>query len=111
MAPDVYARFREEIELLEGAGTAFELDDVRAGKVTPVFFGSAMNNFGVQFLLDRFLTLAPPPMPRRSGEKLVEPRGAGLLRLHLQDPGEHGSEAPRSRRVSCGSSPARSSAT
>ena len=73
MAPDVYAQFRDEIELLEGAGTAFELDDVRAGKVTPVFFGSAMNNFGVQFLLDKFLTLAPPPMPRRSGDEVVTP--------------------------------------
>src|SRR5688572_16700957 len=40
MEPDVYARFREEIGLLEGAGTAFDLNEVRGGKVTPVFFGS-----------------------------------------------------------------------
>jgi peptide chain release factor 3 len=66
MEPDVYAQFREELSLIEGAGTAFDLDEVRAGKVTPVFFGSAMNNFGVQFLLERFLALAPPPAPRMS---------------------------------------------
>src|SRR5436190_7961722 len=48
MAPDVYEQFKEEVGLLEGAGTAFELDEVRKGKVTPVFFGSAMNNFGVE---------------------------------------------------------------
>src|SRR6187402_3929958 len=66
MAPDVYRHFRDEIGLLEGAGTAFDLEEVRAGKVTPVFFGSAMNNFGVQLLLQRFLALAPPPAPRIS---------------------------------------------
>ncbi|MDQ6655622.1 MAG: peptide chain release factor 3 [Verrucomicrobiota bacterium] len=73
MAPDVYAQFRDEIGLLEGAGTAFDLEEVRAGKVTPVFFGSAMNNFGVEFLLNRFLALAPPPAPRLSGEAVVPP--------------------------------------
>ncbi len=73
MTPSVYEQFREEVGLLEGAGTAFDLAEVRAGRVTPVFFGSAMNNFGVQLLLDRFLTLAPPPAPRRSGEKEVQP--------------------------------------
>ena len=64
MAPDVYAQFRDEIDLLDGAGAAFDLGQIRAGKLTPVFFGSAMNNFGVQLLLDRFLELAPPPAPR-----------------------------------------------
>ena len=78
MAPDVYAQFRDEIGLLEGAGTAFDLDEVRAGKVTPVFFGSAMNNFGVEFLLRRFLALAPPPAPRRSGDTLIEPAASGF---------------------------------
>jgi peptide chain release factor 3 len=78
MEPDVYARFREELGLLEGAGTAFDLNEVRAGRVTPVFFGSAMNNFGVQLLLDRFITLAPPPAPRRSGDRLIAPDAAGF---------------------------------
>ncbi|MEP6956083.1 MAG: peptide chain release factor 3, partial [Chthoniobacterales bacterium] len=73
LAPDVYAQFRDEIGLLEGAGTAFDLAEVRAGKVTPVFFGSAANNFGVEFLLDRFLALAPPPAPRESGAEIIEP--------------------------------------
>ncbi len=72
MAPDVYAAFREELELLEGAGADFDLAEVRAGRLTPVFFGSAANNFGVQLLLDRFLALAPPPASRvtESGEVL-----------------------------------------
>ncbi len=78
MAPDVYATFRDEIGLLEGAGTAFDLDEVRAGKVTPVFFGSAMNNFGVEFLLNRFLALAPPPTPRRSGPEMILPDARGF---------------------------------
>ena len=73
MAPDVYARFCEEIGLLEGAGTSFDLDEVRAGKITPVFFGSAMNNFGVRLLLDRFLTLAPSPTPRLSKGEAIAP--------------------------------------
>jgi peptide chain release factor 3 len=78
MSEDVYARFHDEIGLLEGAGTAFDLAEVRAGKVTPVFFGSAMNNFGVDLLLRRFLALAPPPAPRRSGDAFVAPDAPGF---------------------------------
>lgn len=73
MDPGAFERFREEIGLLEGAGTTFDLEQVRAGQVTPVFFGSAMNNFGVQLLLDRFLRLAPPPAPRLSQGEPVLP--------------------------------------
>ncbi len=69
----VHAQVTEELELLEGAGETFDIADVRAGRLTPVFFGSAANNFGVQLLLDRFLTLAPPPSPRLSGDRLIEP--------------------------------------
>jgi peptide chain release factor 3 len=69
----VYRRVCDELELLEGAGAAFDLDTVRAGKLTPVFFGSAANNFGVQLLLERFLELAPPPAPRRCGSVTVQP--------------------------------------
>jgi len=78
MAPDVFAQCVEEIGLLEGAGAPLDLAEVRAGRVTPVFFGSAMNNFGVQLLLDRFLELAPPPAPRRSGDRVVAPDDVGF---------------------------------
>ncbi len=73
MYPDVYAQFCEEIELLEGAGVEFDPAAVHAGRMTPVFFGSAMNNFGVQLLLDRFLELAPSPAPRPSRNGPVPP--------------------------------------
>ena len=73
LPPVVHARVCEEIELLEGAGAAFDPALVAAGKLTPVFFGSAMNNFGVQLLLDRFLALAPAPTPRRSASGVIAP--------------------------------------
>jgi len=73
LPPDVYEKVWEDLELLEGAGADFSLPAILEGKVTPVFFGSAMNNFGVQLLLDSFLKLAPPPTPRKSGARLVLP--------------------------------------
>ena len=73
LAPDVYSKVCDELELLDGAGTDFDFAAVSAGKSTPVFFGSAMNNFGVQLLLDNFLKLAPSPAPRASGSKVVQP--------------------------------------
>src|SRR5690606_28109297 len=51
----------------------FDLERVRAGNLTPVFFGSAANNFGVQLLLDRFLEIAPPPLARISEGRRIEP--------------------------------------
>jgi peptide chain release factor 3 len=71
--PDTCRQVREELELLEGAGADFDPQRVLAGELTPVFFGSAANNFGVQLLLDRFLELAPPPLPRRNGSCEVHP--------------------------------------
>ena len=53
-----------ELEMLEGAGHEFDAEAVLAGTLTPVFFGSAANNFGVQLMLDAFLELAPPPRHR-----------------------------------------------
>lgn len=67
------AELREDIELLEGAATPFDLEDyLRAGQ-TPVFFGSAINNFGVQEMLDAFVELAPAPGPREAVERVVDP--------------------------------------
>ncbi|MDD5261660.1 MAG: peptide chain release factor 3 [Methylacidiphilales bacterium] len=73
LAPDVYQRVCHELELLDGAGSDFDLDRVRSGGLTPVFFGSAANNFGVQLLLDQFLELAPPPAARKTGSETLEP--------------------------------------
>ncbi len=60
----VYETVCEEVEMLEGAGTEFDPADVLAAKTTPVYFGSALNNFGVQLLLDGFLKYSAPPEPR-----------------------------------------------
>lgn len=64
----VYAQFREEIELLDGAGEQFDRDAMLQGKTTPVFFGSAVTNFGVQLFLDTFVEMAPSPPPREGVE-------------------------------------------
>ena len=73
MAPDVYARVTEDLGMLEGAGAAFDRPAVLRGELTPVFFGSAVNNFGVQLLLDSFLELAPGPRPRIASGHEIRP--------------------------------------
>ena len=64
---------REEIELLEGAADPFQRAHFLNGSQTPVFFGSAINNFGVKEMLDAFVELAPPPGPRSAGVREVSP--------------------------------------
>ncbi len=64
---------RDEIELVRGASHAFDLEAYRAATLTPVFFGSAINNFGVQQLLDAFVEYAPPPRPRPTTTRVVQP--------------------------------------
>src|SRR6476659_894720 len=78
MSPDVYHKAVEELAMLEGAGAAFDHPAVLAGKLTPVFFGSAVNNFGVQLLLDAFLELAPSPRPRIVGERTISPEDSSF---------------------------------
>ncbi|RYF50666.1 MAG: peptide chain release factor 3, partial [Cytophagaceae bacterium] len=63
---ELYAQLLEDIELIEIAGEELDLDRVAKGELTPVFFGSAITNFGVEPFLQRFLDLAPSPQPRRS---------------------------------------------
>jgi peptide chain release factor 3 len=62
----LHRQLKEEIELLDIAGDAFDREKVMAGELTPMFFGSALTNFGVQNFLDTFVGLAPPPAPRES---------------------------------------------
>jgi peptide chain release factor 3 len=73
LAPDARQRVIEELALLDGAGSEFDRAAVLAGRLTPVFFGSAVHNFGVELLLDAFLDLAPAPLPRRAGAQVVDP--------------------------------------
>jgi peptide chain release factor 3 len=64
---------RGDIQLLEGAANPFELEEYLKGNQTPVFFGSAINNFGVQEMLDAFVEQAPPPQPRETTSREVSP--------------------------------------
>ncbi|MBL9214555.1 MAG: peptide chain release factor 3 [Opitutaceae bacterium] len=63
---ETYAQVKEQLEMLDGAGHPFDLAAVQGGRQTPVYFGSAVNNFGIQLLLDGFLQDSVPPAPRRS---------------------------------------------
>ncbi len=67
------AKLREDLELIEGVYPEFSSDDYLAGKVAPVFFGSALNTFGVKELLDCFVKIAPSPRPVKAEERMVEP--------------------------------------
>jgi peptide chain release factor 3 len=75
---ELAAHFDEEIALVRGATQPFELASYRAGRQTPVFFGSAINNFGVEELLAAFAQHAPPPLARPTRERVVEPQEAPL---------------------------------
>lgn len=68
-----YAKAQEEIELIEAATADFDIDAFLAGKQTPVFFGSALNNFGVQEVLDALVDMAPSPGPREAVQREVQP--------------------------------------
>lgn len=66
-------KLREDIDLIDGVYPEFDIETYRNAEVAPVFFGSALNNFGVQELLDCFVEIAPSPRPTQAEERLVEP--------------------------------------
>lgn len=66
-------KLREELELVDGVYPDFEVDSYREARVAPVFFGSALNNFGVQELLDCFVEIAPSPRETKAEERMVNP--------------------------------------
>jgi peptide chain release factor 3 len=69
---DRVAAFRDEIELVRGASHEFSAEEYLAGRRTPVFFGSAINNFGITELLAAFVTHAPAPRPRATTTRIVD---------------------------------------
>ncbi|WP_071516328.1 peptide chain release factor 3 [Geitlerinema sp. PCC 9228] len=70
---DLYYQFKEELELLEGLGSELDLERVWKGELTPVFFGSAFTNFGVQLFLDAFLEYALKPTSHNSSQGEIPP--------------------------------------
>lgn len=70
---DLYNQLQEDIELLEIAGNRFDLERVRQGQLSPVCFGSALTNFGIEPFLHHFLDMTTSPMPRSTGEELIDP--------------------------------------
>jgi peptide chain release factor 3 len=68
-----YAHFRESLDVIQSAGTRFDIEEYRAGLQTPVFFGSALTNFGLEPFLQALIELAPPPQPRQSDTGIVAP--------------------------------------
>jgi peptide chain release factor 3 len=78
----LYTKVLDEVTVLEEAGEPFNEEAVLAGDMTPVYFGSAINNFGVQLLLDGFLDHAPPPRPRELSDGMLapdDPRFSGFV--------------------------------
>lgn len=70
---DIYTQFLEELEMLDELGPELDLELVHSGEMTPVFFGSAMTNFGVELFLESFLDFALKPGPRESTVGMVPP--------------------------------------
>jgi peptide chain release factor 3 len=73
LGASVMADFREEVELVKGASHEFDLQSFLDGKLTPVFFGSAINNFGVQELLEALVSYSPSPPARQTETREVSP--------------------------------------
>ncbi len=73
LGAELYETFRKEMELLDVAGEPFDEEKIREGAQTPVFFGSAINGFGLQSFIHKFLELAAPPARKNSSVGLIDP--------------------------------------
>ncbi len=75
IGPYLYDTLNDDVELLDGAGYEFDMDEVRSGRLTPVFFGSALTNFGVEPFLQEFLNMTTSPLPRKAEDREIDPFG------------------------------------
>src|SRR5690606_27352857 len=66
-------KLRQDVELIDGIYGDFDVEEYLKGEIAPVFFGSALNNFGIKELLEKFLEIAPFPQARQSSERKVDP--------------------------------------
>lgn len=99
---DLYYQLKDDLELLEGAGPDLDLAPVHQGQMTPVFFGSAMTNFGVELFLRSFLDCALKPSSHRSNLGDIPPDPPRLFGICVQAPSQYGPEAPRSHCLCAG---------
>lgn len=70
---DQLSDLKTEVELVKGASHEFDIEEYLAGRLTPVYFGTALKNFGVKEMLDGFVEFAPPPLPRQTSDALIDP--------------------------------------
>ncbi len=78
LGSEAHDRLRQDVELLDAAGAAFSRESFLAGEQSPLFFGSALTNFGIEPFFRAFLDLAPPPTPRDSDRGLIAPDDDGF---------------------------------
>jgi peptide chain release factor 3 len=94
---DLLEQLREEVEMARGLLPAFDRAAVLNGTMTPIWFGSAINSFGVRELMRGIAEYGPPPQPLPTDARQVAARGGRGHRLRLQGAGQHGPQAPRPR--------------
>ena len=100
LGDEAHERLVHDIALLDEAGHPFDDEAVLAGELSPVFFGSALTNFGVEPFLREFLELAPAPAPRESSAGIVEPDATEQFTgFVFKIQANMDAEASRSRRV------------
>ena len=73
IGPFALQQLKDDVELLDGAGQELDMEEVTGGKLSPVFFGSALTNFGIQTFLEHFLAMTMPPEPRLSDAGIIDP--------------------------------------
>ena len=88
-------QLREEVEMARELLPALDADEVAAGMMTPIWFGSAINSFGVKELMDGIAAYGPEPQPQSAEPRQIAPEETNGLGLRLQGPGQHGRQAPR----------------
>ncbi len=74
LGDELHSELQEDIELVKGASHKFNQEEYRSGKLTPVYFGTALKDFGVLEMLNGFVEYAPPPLPRKTRTRVVDPR-------------------------------------
>ena len=96
---EAVATFREELELIEGAANGFDMEAFREGHLTPVYFGSALRNFGVRDLIDALAAYAPPPRPQQAESRVVEPTEKEMSGFVFKIQANMDPEPPRPHRL------------